>query len=42
MIGYNKDDMARMLDAWTSFCRTGDPGWPAYRQDAPYKQPFDI
>ena len=33
---------ARMLDAWTSFCRTGDPGWPAYKHDAPYKQLFDI
>ena len=33
---------ARMLDAWTSFCRTGDPGWPAYRHDAPFKQLFDI
>ena len=33
---------ARMLDAWTSFCRSGNPGWPAYRHDAPFKQLFDI
>ena len=33
---------ARMLDAWTSFCRTGDPGWPAYRHDEPFKKLFDI
>ncbi|MBO4565826.1 MAG: carboxylesterase family protein, partial [Bacteroidales bacterium] len=29
---------ARMLDAWTAFCRTGNPGWPAYKHDAPYKE----
>ena len=33
---------ARVLDAWTAFCRNGNPGWPAYKQDAPYKQLFDI
>lgn len=33
---------ARMLDAWTAFCRTGDPGWPAYRHDEPFKQLFDV
>lgn len=32
----------RMLDAWTSFCKTGDPGWPPYKHNAPYKQSFDI
>lgn len=32
----------RMLDAWTAFCKDGNPGWPAYKQDAPYKQLFDI
>ena len=32
----------RMLDAWTSFCRTGNPGWPAYKKTAPYKELFDI
>ena len=32
----------RMLDAWTSFCRTGNPGWPAYKHDEPFKQLFDI
>jgi para-nitrobenzyl esterase len=30
------------LDAWTSFCRTGDPGWPAYKHDQPYKKLFDV
>lgn len=38
----DRDLSARMLDAWTSFCRTGNPGWPAYKQDKPYKQLFDI
>ena len=33
---------ARMLDAWTSFCKTGNPGWQAYKHDEPYKQLFDI
>ena len=33
---------SRMLDAWTSFCRTGNPGWPAYKHDEPFKQLFDI
>ena len=32
----------RMLDAWTAFCRTGNPGWPAYKQDQPFKQLFDV
>ena len=31
----------RMLDAWTSFCKTGNPGWDAYKHDKPYKQLFD-
>ena len=33
---------ARMLDAWTSFCKTKNPGWDAYKHDKPYKQEFDI
>ena len=33
---------ARMLDAWTSFCRSGNPGWPAYKHGEPFKQLFDI
>ena len=33
---------ARMIDAWTSFCRSGNPGWPAYKHDKPYKELFDI
>ena len=32
----------QMLDAWTSFCRTGNPGWDAYKQDKPFKKLFDI
>ena len=32
----------RMLDAWTSFCKTGNPGWPAFKQDQPYKECFDV
>jgi len=33
---------ARMLDAWTDFCKFGNPGWPAYKQDEPFKQLFDV
>ena len=36
------DLSSRMLDAWTSFCRTGNPGWPTYNHEAPYKQLFDV
>ena len=32
----------RMLDAWTSFCQTGNPGWPAFKAQAPYKELFDV
>ena len=32
----------RMLDAWTSFCKTGNPGWPAYKQEKPYKECFNV
>ena len=32
----------KMLDAWTSFCRTGNPGWQPYKHDAPFKQLFDV
>ena len=31
-----------MLEAWTSFCRTGNPGWDAYKHDKPFKKLFDI
>ena len=31
-----------MLDAWTAFCKNGDPGWEAYKHDKPYKKTFDI
>lgn len=33
---------ARMLDAWTDFCKFGNPGWPAYGHDGPFKQEFNI
>ncbi|MBQ4388584.1 MAG: carboxylesterase family protein [Bacteroidales bacterium] len=32
----------RMLDAWTDFCKSGNPGWPAYKQDKPYKECFNV
>ena len=32
----------RMLDAWTDFCKSGNPGWPAYKQEKPYKECFNI
>ena len=31
-----------MLAAWTSFCKTGNPGWEAYKHDKPFKNYFDI
>ena len=31
-----------MLDAWTAFCKNGNPGWEAYKHDKPYKKTFDI
>lgn len=31
-----------MIRAWTDFCKTASPGWPAYKSDNPYKQIFDI
>ena len=31
----------RMLDAWTSFCKTGDPGWKAWTAAEPFRQEFD-
>ena len=33
---------SEMLDAWTSFCKDGNPGWDAYKHDKPYKHNFDI
>jgi para-nitrobenzyl esterase len=33
---------SRMLDAWTDFCKFGNPGWPAYGHDGPFKETFDI
>ena len=34
----------KMVDHWTSFCKTGDPGngWKAYKRDAPFKKEFDV
>lgn len=31
-----------MVTAWTDFCKTGNPGWQAYRQDTPFKKEFDV
>ena len=31
-----------MLAAWTSFCKTGNPGWDACQHDKPFKKNFDI
>ncbi len=31
-----------MMDAWTSFCKTGNPGWQEYKKDSPYKKEFDV
>jgi len=33
---------SRMLDAWTDFCKFGNPGWPAYGHDGPFKESFNI
>ncbi len=33
---------AEMLDAWTAFCKTGNPGWDAYKYDKPFKKDFNI
>ena len=33
---------AHMLDAWTAFCKSGNPGWAAYKHDEPFKQLFDV
>ena len=32
----------QMTDAWTSFCKTGNPGWQAYSAGHPFKQLFDV
>ena len=32
----------RMLDAWTGFCKSGNPGWEAYKRERPFKEAFDI
>ena len=31
-----------MLSAWTSFCKSGNPGWEAYKHDKPFKKLFDV
>ena len=31
-----------MLDAWTLFAKTGNPGWEPYRRDKPMVKMFDI
>lgn len=30
-----------MLDAWTAFMKTGDPGWPAYRKTGGFIRDFE-
>ncbi|HEY0813320.1 MAG TPA: carboxylesterase family protein [Pseudonocardia sp.] len=32
----------RMRESWTAFARCGDPGWPAYRADAPEAYRIDL
>ena len=32
----------KMLDAWTAFCRDGNPGWHRFHYDHPYKHNFDV
>lgn len=32
----------RMLDTWAQFIRTGDPGWPAYREGHPHVEILDV
>lgn len=31
-----------VVDAWTGFCKTGNPGWDEYHWDKPYKKIFDV
>lgn len=31
-----------MLDAWTAFIRTGNPGWEAYSEEHPVVKEFDV
>ena len=31
-----------MVDAWTSFCRDGNPGWEAYTAANPFIKEFDV
>ena len=33
---------AAMVDAWTSFCKSGNPGWDAYTAENPVVQVFDV
>lgn len=32
----------RMLEAWTSFCKTGDPGWEPYSKEDGHIEIFDV
>ena len=32
----------RMLDAWTSFARSSNPGWPAFENEGKHVEEFDI
>ncbi len=31
-----------MVNAWTSFCKTGNPGWDAYTKANPFIREFDV
>ena len=33
---------ARMIDAWTSFAKNGNPGWEAYTPSGKYVEVFDV
>ncbi len=42
---FTKADYAlsdEMVDAWTNFCKTGNPGWPEYTKSNPYTKEFNI
>ena len=38
----DRDLSRRMLDAWTSFARSSNPGWEAYTSEDPHIQVFDV
>lgn len=32
----------QMVDAWSAFIKTGNPGWSAYKKEKPFVQVFDV